>query len=677
MPGGPGSSRPRSSSTPRSTCPRPPRPRRCWSRTGSAAARPRSTPTPGTWPPAASWCWPGRPAASAPAAGRSRWTPPTTRWPTPARWSTGWPPGPRWSQDGPGDPRVGITGGSYGGALSLLLAGYDRRVDALAPVITWNDLGQALFPNAATATAAAAGHPGARRVRPGRGVQEGWAGIFFSAGLAARLATGSGRRPTAEAGAAGDDRRGRAPASAAAGARTAAGAGLAPPRAGPAGRGPATCGRFMPAVCAAYTEAATTGRLSPATAELLRRSSPATVTDRITAPTLLVQGEQDTLFGLDQADANARADRRDRRPGQGRLVRRRARRRPDPATRIRDEIGDWFTWYLGRDGALADRRRTRAPASPTRWQSGVRASSRTPTGRTVVAAGLPGPARDGHGGHPGRRAAGRPAGRDQPGRRQPGRDHRAARARRRAGQRRRAADRVHRRAARAVRAVPHRRRSTEPLLVAGRAAGRGVGRPRCPGSRRRPRRCCSPRPTRSTPDGLRTLLGSAVAPMRVRCRPTGRPPGHRDAARRGGADRGRQPAAGVGQHHRPGLREPRPSRRSGRSGSPRRGHGAGGAGRVGHRQHGAARAGRSGSAWCSALALLGWLARSRLLLAPPAGAPAALAPAAAPLEVARPGQDVQGRLQRGRRASRSTSNAGRCSACSAPTAPARPPCCAC
>ena len=49
--------------------------------------------------------------------------------------------------DGPGDPRAGVTGASYGGALSLLLAGYDRRVDAIAPLITWNDLGQALFPN--------------------------------------------------------------------------------------------------------------------------------------------------------------------------------------------------------------------------------------------------------------------------------------------------------------------------------------------------------------------------------------------------------------------------------------------------------------------------------------------------------------------------------------------------
>ncbi len=59
-------------------------------------------------------------------------------------------------------------------------------------------------------------------------------------------------------------------------------------------------------VCQAYVDAATTGRPSPATVDLLRRSSPTTVADRITAPTLIVQGEQDTLFGLDQADATAR-----------------------------------------------------------------------------------------------------------------------------------------------------------------------------------------------------------------------------------------------------------------------------------------------------------------------------------------------------------------------------------
>ena len=55
---------------------------------------------------------------------------------------------PEVTQDAPGDPRVGVTGGSYGGALSLMLAGTDPRIDAAVPLITWNDLEQSLFPNA-------------------------------------------------------------------------------------------------------------------------------------------------------------------------------------------------------------------------------------------------------------------------------------------------------------------------------------------------------------------------------------------------------------------------------------------------------------------------------------------------------------------------------------------------
>ena len=44
--------------------------------------------------------------------------------------------GPRWCRTGRATRGSGVTGGSYGGALSLLLAGTDKRVDALAPVIT-------------------------------------------------------------------------------------------------------------------------------------------------------------------------------------------------------------------------------------------------------------------------------------------------------------------------------------------------------------------------------------------------------------------------------------------------------------------------------------------------------------------------------------------------------------
>jgi ABC-2 type transport system ATP-binding protein len=56
--------------------------------------------------------------------------------------------------DAPGDPRVGVAGASYGGALSLLGAAYDHRIDAIAPQITWNSLTAALFPSQTGSVAA-------------------------------------------------------------------------------------------------------------------------------------------------------------------------------------------------------------------------------------------------------------------------------------------------------------------------------------------------------------------------------------------------------------------------------------------------------------------------------------------------------------------------------------------
>lgn len=64
--------------------------------------------------------------------------------------------------DKAGDPRVGVTGASYGGAVALLAAGYDPRVDAVAPQITYWNLADALFPNGV--------------------FKKLWAGIFFSGG---------------------------------------------------------------------------------------------------------------------------------------------------------------------------------------------------------------------------------------------------------------------------------------------------------------------------------------------------------------------------------------------------------------------------------------------------------------------------------------------------------------
>ncbi|MGY1634724.1 alpha/beta fold hydrolase [Geodermatophilus sp. SYSU D01186] len=196
--------------------------------------------------------------------------------------------------DGDGDPRVGVAGGSYGGALALLGAAYDDRVDAIAPQITWNSLTTALFPSQVGQDDA--GTVAATPASTDAGVfKRVWAGLFFSIGGAPSggLAAALG----------GDD-------AAADGAPADAGTTALP--VDPASADPAavqqllTCGRFRADICAAYQTAAATGTLTPEIAAALDRSSPATVLDRIDVPTLLVQGTRDSLFGLDQADANAR-----------------------------------------------------------------------------------------------------------------------------------------------------------------------------------------------------------------------------------------------------------------------------------------------------------------------------------------------------------------------------------
>ncbi|GAA4985523.1 alpha/beta fold hydrolase [Actinopolymorpha pittospori] len=225
--------------------------------------------------------------------------------------------------DARGDPRVGVVGASYGGALALLLAGYDRRVDAIVPQATWNDLGRSLFPEST-----------------GKGPEDGvlkrmWAGWLFAAGLGSstdlvpadvrdRLAPAqswTGMAPggslTGPDGSPGErPGGGPSPHPPATGGSVQAGptprqparppadldvnAGAAPtPSPGPA------CGRFAADVCRMYQRVALTGRADPAALRLLERSSPASILHRITAPTLVIQGTVDTLFPLAEADANA------------------------------------------------------------------------------------------------------------------------------------------------------------------------------------------------------------------------------------------------------------------------------------------------------------------------------------------------------------------------------------
>ncbi len=63
-----------------------------------------------------------------------------------------------------GQPVVGMTGGSYGGGIQFATAAFDKRVKAIVPVITWNNLDWSLYPNNV--------------------IKLGWGELLYGAGLA-------------------------------------------------------------------------------------------------------------------------------------------------------------------------------------------------------------------------------------------------------------------------------------------------------------------------------------------------------------------------------------------------------------------------------------------------------------------------------------------------------------
>ncbi len=173
--------------------------------------------------------------------------------------------------DSAGDPRVGVAGASYGGALGLMLAGADRRVDAVVSGMTWHDLSRA-FSRQSTPpeSAPSASTPAQLTAGAAAGVyQRRWASSFFTTVAVTRGPDGS--RPN------------RAPS------------------------GDQRCGRYDPELCREFLSAARTGALTPFLRRAFAAHSPAPTINQVTAPTLLVQGMRDSLFGLDQADATARA----------------------------------------------------------------------------------------------------------------------------------------------------------------------------------------------------------------------------------------------------------------------------------------------------------------------------------------------------------------------------------
>src|SRR5438552_18201302 len=80
-------------------------------------------------------------------------------------------------KDGPNDPRVGTWGGSYGGGFQFALASVDSRIDAMIPLITWNDLSYSLAHNTHPRNFTYAKPP------PGASKFE-WSELFFADGNA-------------------------------------------------------------------------------------------------------------------------------------------------------------------------------------------------------------------------------------------------------------------------------------------------------------------------------------------------------------------------------------------------------------------------------------------------------------------------------------------------------------
>jgi ABC-2 type transport system ATP-binding protein len=179
-------------------------------------------------------------------------------------------------RDAVGDPRVALVGTSYGGGLALIGGALDPRVDAVVAITAWYDLAAALAPNAV-------GSPSSGPLKIG------WTSLLFTArtlpgGLDAALgAAMSGPMSGAMSG-----------------------------QADPGAAMPVTpvtaerCGRFAPEICALADRSAVDGALDADAQAVLARASLAALPARA-VPTLLVQGRDDTLFGVDAALANALA----------------------------------------------------------------------------------------------------------------------------------------------------------------------------------------------------------------------------------------------------------------------------------------------------------------------------------------------------------------------------------
>jgi putative CocE/NonD family hydrolase len=181
------------------------------------------------------------------------------------------------------DPQVGMTGGSYGGQIQFATAGFEKaartnRLDAIVPLITWNDLSYSLAPENSGLPQGTARSGSV--TSSGTGVfKYQWAALFTSIGVI------NGAEDL-EA--------------------------LADPTAFSSffQQAASNCANFEPEVCKALAEVAAVGYPSQASIEYLRSNSVASYMRDVRVPTLLGQGQADTLFNLQESVATYTALKR-------------------------------------------------------------------------------------------------------------------------------------------------------------------------------------------------------------------------------------------------------------------------------------------------------------------------------------------------------------------------------
>lgn len=159
------------------------------------------------------------------------------------------------------DPRVGMVGGSYGGQVQFAVADKDPRLDTIVPIITWNDLSYSLAPNNTGFTHGVTYSTNA----PGTDKLD-WVSLFFGEGIADGL-QGASVDPSRDVG----------------------------------------CVNFLTPACKAAAELASNTLVTPDLFSFARHASVESYVSHVRIPTLLAQGEADTLFNLQEATATYRS----------------------------------------------------------------------------------------------------------------------------------------------------------------------------------------------------------------------------------------------------------------------------------------------------------------------------------------------------------------------------------